>query len=201
LYSTLDSRVEVPVQVAAYRLVAQKYLRPADRVLDVGFGLGYGLEIMSQVARHLLGVEVEARAVSRAEALFRDMSKIIEVRHYDGKAIPQPDCAFDVVTCIDVLEHVPDYEDLIREMMRVSKRVVFLSTPNRRPEYTRSDGGPKNPWHMREWSYEDLDSILQRMPDVRVEWNFLNGPWQGPFECTSVVSENTLALTPALMMV
>lgn len=200
LYSTLDNPIEVAVQVAAYELVTQEYLRPGDRVLDVGFGLGYGLKIMSQVADSLHGVEVDARTVSHATESLRDISKSIEVEHYDGKAIRYADRTFHVVTCVDVLEHVADYGDLIREMTRVSKRVVFLSTPNRRPEYTRADGRPKNRWHIREWSYQELDSILQRMPGVRVDWNFLNGPWEGPFECTSVVCENTLALTPALTL-
>jgi len=40
---------------------------------------------------------------------------------------------------------------------------------------------------------------LRKIPDVHVDWNFLNGPWDGPFEWTFVVSENTMALTPVLI--
>ena len=109
------------------------------------------------------------------------------------------------MTCGDVLEHVPDYVAFLREMVRVSSRVVFLSTPNRRPEYTRPDGQPRNRWHLREWTYEELDAeeldaILQAIRGVHVEWSLLDGPWEGPFDCTSTVSEGTMALAPALVV-
>jgi hypothetical protein len=89
---------------------------------------------------------------------------------------------------------------LLQEMIRVSNRVVFVSTPNRRPQYTRSNGRPKNVWHLREWSFQELNAILQRLPAVRVDWNYLNGPWNGPFEHSSAASPATMALTPALLL-
>jgi len=50
---------------------------------------------------------------------------------YDGKQIPLESRSFDWVISIDVIEHVPtsDREDLIREMLRVSKRGLILSAP------------------------------------------------------------------------
>lgn len=199
LYSAVDNPTEVPVQAAAYRLATRKYLGRGDRVLDVGFGLGYGLRIMAEKAGELRGIEVDRRAVRRVQGLASDITQLCEVRHYDGHTIPYDSGYFDVVTCIDVIEHIPDYEHAIEDMIRVSKRVVLLSTPNRRPENTRPDGRPKNYWHLREWTYEELDAIL-RIPSVRVKWNFLNGPADGPYECSSVLSVDTMALAPALML-
>jgi ubiquinone/menaquinone biosynthesis C-methylase UbiE len=197
----VDTNFEVPVQVAAYQLAVRKYIQPEDRVLDVGFGLGYGLRIMAEKAKELRGIDIDRKAVSHGQRLVRDISEICELRHYDGRTIPYDSGSFDVVTCTDVIEHVPDYMNLIEEMIRVSSRVVMLPTPNRRPEYTRPDGRPKNPWHLREWSYEEFESILQKIPDVQVDWNFLDGPWEGPIECSPVFSEDTtLALTPALFI-
>ena len=92
---------------------------------------------------------------------------------FDGYNLPFPDDTFDVVTCVDVIEHVEDYDRLIKEMLRVSKKGVFLSTPNRRPEYTNRDGSPKNYWHLREWSFEELEMILSKFG--RTEWIFING--------------------------
>lgn len=200
LYSTLDDSIEVPAQVAAYQLAVHKYIQPEDKVLDVGFGLGYGLKIVTEKARKLWGIEVDKKAVSRAQRMVHDTLGICELKHYDGRTIPYDTSFFDVVICIDVIEHVPEYKSLIEEMVRVSKRVVLLSTPNRRPEYTRHDGKPKNRWHLREWSYEELNAILQKIPNIYVDWNFLNGPWDGPFECTAVATDNTLAFMPALVL-
>jgi len=200
LYSALDDPIKVPVQVAAYQLATHKYIWPGDRILDVGFGLGYGMVRMAEKAAQLVGIEIDRRAVSRGKKLVKEVPLIIAVKHYDGQTIPYDDNSFDVVTCVDVLEHIPDYVGLLQEMVRVSSRVVFVSTPNRRPEYTRPDGRPKNRWHLREWSFQELDTILQGIPDVHVDWNFLDGPWKGPFKCNSAVSEDTMALAPALML-
>lgn len=200
-YSTIDNPLEVPCQVEAYLLCRDKYLKPSDIVLDVGFGLGYGLHIMAAKVMNLVGLEVDAKTLGRARRIFKRHSRIKEVCLYDGKSIPFKDKTFDVVTCVEILEHVEDYKGLLLEMIRVSRRLLFISTPNRRSKYTLPDGRPKNYWHLREWRYEEFDSILQQIPDVRVDWNFLNGLWNGPFEYSSVISKDTLSLIPVLMLI
>jgi len=201
LYSTLDSPQRVPVQEAAYRLAVKKCVQSGDRALDVGFGLGYGLEILGSKASALVGIDVDRKAVESAQRLVRELAGVEAIRVYDGQHIPYTEASFDIVTCVDVIEHVPDYTALLLEMMRVSRRAVLVSTPNRRPEYTRRNGRPRNPWHLREWSYVEFDGILGQLPGVRVEWHFLNGPWDGPFEVGTEIAENTLSLTPILWRV
>lgn len=89
------------------------------------------------------------------------------------------------------------YDAFIDELLRVAKNFVVFSTPNRRPEYTNPDGTPKNHWHLREWSFKELDDILKRHK-ATVDWHFLNGPWDGPFNITEDLQEDTLALLPIL---
>jgi 2-polyprenyl-3-methyl-5-hydroxy-6-metoxy-1,4-benzoquinol methylase len=198
LYSVIDSEGEVPqVQVAAYQLIADKYLQPGDSVLDVGFGLGYGLNLMSNKAKTLSGIDIDRLAVAKGNQDLLGNSKIRELKHYDGLNIPYPEKSFDVVTCVDVIEHVPDYAQLIKNMCQIARRVVIISTPNRRAEFTKPDGAPMNPWHLREWSFDEFDSILGEL-GREYEWNLLNGKWDGPFEISSKVDENTMALTPAI---
>lgn len=50
---------------------------------------------------------------------------------YDGKHLPFDNESFDVVLCIDVLEHVPfdQRTDLIEEMLRVTKKTLICSAP------------------------------------------------------------------------
>jgi protein-L-isoaspartate O-methyltransferase len=202
LYSTLDAPyLKVPVQVAAYKLAVTKYLQPDDQVLDVGFGLGYGMEILASTAHEVRGIEVDHAAISHAKQLVCENQPVIkEVRYYDGETIPYENHIFNVVTCIDVIEHVPDYKNMLYEMVRVARRAVIISTPNRRPEYTRPDRRPKNHWHIREWSYDEFNTILDSLPGITVEWNFLNGPWEGPFTISPTVSDTTMALAPALFL-
>ena len=200
LYSTLDHPIVVPVQEAAYRLCVEKYLYTGDRILDVGFGLGYGLKMMATRADRLVGIDIDRKAVSRGQALVQEIPAIREIQAYDGEHIPFTDGEFDLVTCVDVIEHVPDYGNLLREMVRVARRMVLLSTPNRLPENTLPNGRPRNRWHLREWNFEEFDDLLNQIPGIRVEWNFLDGPWAGPFQVRSAVSRDTLALTPALFV-
>lgn len=198
LYSVIDSEGEVPqVQIAAYQLIADRYLQPGDSVLDVGFGLGYGLNLMTKRAKTLSGIDIDRLAVAKGKRDLLNNPKIEEITRYDGLNIPYPEKSFDVVTCIDVIEHVPNFAQLIKNMCRVARRNVIISTPNRRAEYTRPNGRPMNPWHLREWSFDELDSILTKL-NLRYEWNVLDGSWDGPFRLSDRPSEATMALTPVI---
>jgi SAM-dependent methyltransferase len=200
LYSTLAEPLEVPVQVAAYELVRDRYIEPGDQVLDVGFGLGYGFRILGAVPKAMIsGIEVDVTAVERAIEVFGARPEIGNIVHYDGRRIPFPDASFDVVTCVDVLEHIPDYDQFLRELLRVSRGLVFVSTPNRRPEYTNWDGTPKNHWHLREWSSKELREILDQVPSLGIIWHVLDGPWDGPFVVADRASRKTMALSPLLV--
>jgi SAM-dependent methyltransferase len=198
-YSTLNAPIEVPGQVEAYLLCREKYLRAADVVLDVGLGLGYGLNILAAKAEQLAGIDLDAAAVERGKRIFAGHPRVREILAYDGSRIPFADKSFDVVTCVEVLEHVPDYEAFLRELARVARRVVFLTTPNRQPEFTRPDGKPKNYYHLREWSQAELDAILRSM-HFRVEWNFLEGKFEGPFQWSEKVTPETLSLVPMIRL-
>jgi ubiquinone/menaquinone biosynthesis C-methylase UbiE len=187
----------VPVQIEAYFLALNKYVSNNEKILDVGFGLGYGLNILSIKAGEVNGVDIDQKVLDYCNGtLMGKNPKLGILTIFDGYNLPFPDNAFEVVTCVDVLEHVEDYERLIGEMLRVSRKGVFLSTPNRRPEYTNRDGSPKNYWHLREWSFEELEKILSRFG--RIEWNFINGAYEGPFSLTDKITPDTLALSPMI---
>ncbi|HRI05841.1 MAG TPA: class I SAM-dependent methyltransferase [Candidatus Dojkabacteria bacterium] len=197
-YSTIVGAWSIiPCQQEAYLLAMREYTKDGDRALDVGFGLGYGMNTLSIKASEVYGVDVDHLVLDFCNAhLYGKNPKIKELGLYDGYKLDYKDNFFDIVTIVDVLEHVEDYDKFLKELLRVSRRGVFISTPNRRPEYTNKDGTPKNRWHLREWSYEELDKILSR--HGKVDWNFLNGPFKGPFTISKKVQDNTLTLTPFL---
>ncbi len=197
-YSAVDAKdTVVPCQIEAYFLALNRWVDEGARVLDVGFGLGYGLNILAIKASEVNGVDVDARALGHCRTTVAGRNP--RLRHlglYDGTTLPFPDRAFDVVTCVDVLEHVAQYDRFLDELLRVARRGVFISTPNRRPEYTRRNGRPRNPYHLREWNRDELDAILRRHGTP--EWHFLNGPFEGPFTEGTEVVHNTLTLSPFL---
>lgn len=195
--SLLGKGSVVPCQIEAYFLALNQYVDEGSSVLDVGFGLGYGLNILAIKAKAVSGVDVDAKAYTYCQdTLVNRNPRLVYLDVYDGYVLPFPDNTFDVVTCVDVIEHVEDYDRFIKEMLRVTKKGVFFSTPNRRPEYTNPDGTPKNYWHLREWSFDEFDVILRKHGEV--EWNVLNGLWEGPFHKSSSIQQDTLTLSPFL---
>lgn len=193
--TTIATGSVVPCQIEAYFLALNKYVDEKSIVLDVGFGLGYGLNILAIKAKEMYGVDVDEKTYQYCQnTVVGRNPRLKKISLYDGYSLDYPDSYFDVLTCVDVIEHVEDYDKLIKEMLRVSKKGIFLSTPNRRPEYTNLDGTPKNYWHLREWSFEEFDEIIQK--HGKVDWNFLNGLFEGPFTCSQIVQSNTLTLSP-----
>lgn len=197
-YSTIVGKGSVvPCQIEAYFLALNAYVEEGDQVLDVGFGLGYGLNLLAIKAKRICGVDVDPKVYQYCTDFVRGRNpRLDRLELYDGRRLPFPYAEFDVVTCVDVLEHVEDYDGFLDEMLRVCRKGVFISTPNRRPEYTNPDGTPRNRWHRREWSFDELDAILNRHGPV--EWHFLDGPFDGPFHTVNAITQDTLALSPFL---
>lgn len=198
-YTTTLIPEEVPCQKETYYYALNKYVKEGDKVLDVGMGVGYGMNLLSIKAKEVCAVDVDKKAVEYCtKNVLGKNPKVKELKLYDGYKLPYKDNYFDVVTCVDVVEHVEDYDKFIDELLRVAKRAVVFGTPNRRPEYTNPDGTPTNYWHLREWSFEEFDEIAKSHVK-KVEWTFLDGPWEGPFKITHKVNKDTLVLLPALI--
>lgn len=190
----------VPVQIEAYFLALNKYLDEGAIVLDVGFGLGYGMNIMSIKASEVSGVDVDIEVIDYFQkAVGYKNPRLCGVSLYDGYNLPFRDNSFDIVTCVDVIEHVEDYNRLIVEMLRVARKGLFISTPKQQPQYTNKDGTPKNYWHIREWSYEEFNAIVRKHGIF--EWNFINGPYEGPFTISTMDGNNTMALSPFIFKI
>lgn len=102
----------------------------ATSALDVGAGTGRTVKrLMDEggLAR-VVGVEPVAELVAqgRAKGLAEEVLRVA-----DGRSLPFPDASFDVVIETGVLHHVKEPRAVVREMMRVAKRAVFLSDSNR----------------------------------------------------------------------
>lgn len=188
----------IPCQIEAYFLALNQYVEEGASVLDVGFGLGYGLNILAIKAKQVSGVDIDPKVYKYCQGTVIGRNpRLVHLGIYDGYHLEFSDNSFDTVTCVDVLEHVEDYHLFLDELLRVTRAGVFISTPNRRPEYTNPDGTPKNFWHLREWSFTELDEILRAHGSV--DWNFLNGPFEGPFTHSKQILPDTLTLSPFLI--
>ena len=108
------------------------------RVLDVGCGGGILAEAMARRAAHVTGIDLAAKplGVARLHALEQGVENL-DYREVatESLAAEQP-AAFDVVTCMEMLEHVPDPASVVQACARLARPGgwVFFSTLNRNPK-------------------------------------------------------------------
>lgn len=116
--------------IAKYYLKLLLELKPeAKRVLDVGFGYGDFLAVAKERGWETFGVETSGKAVAQGRSHLPD-STLIQADASKEK-LPFPDGRFDIVVCLDVVEHLSQVDHLFSEVSRVLRRggVFFLTTP------------------------------------------------------------------------
>jgi SAM-dependent methyltransferase len=158
------------VHLMAYQ-EAKRYAGGLD-VLDIGCNTGYGTIGFVGVARRVVGVDVSERAVAAASA--RPGAEGARFLLVDGIDLPFPTASFDLVTCFQVIEHVPEPVPLLRAITGVLRPggTVIFTTPN---ATIRLDRGmvPWNRFHVREYEPAELrDMLRESFPEVRIRGLF-----------------------------
>jgi methionine biosynthesis protein MetW len=98
-----------------------------DTVLDVAGGSGALHDSLSGWKKHRYTlVDISSEAVTQARARGIDATQW----DVDSGPLPFPDNSFDIVFATHILEHVRNPWALLYEMARVSKRYVFIYSPN-----------------------------------------------------------------------
>jgi len=104
------------------------------QVLDVGCGGGILSESMAKQGAQVLGVDMghEPLQVARLHALEQNV-KLDYQRITVEELAEQRPASFDVVTCMEMLEHVPDPASIVRACAKLAKPggKLFFSTINR----------------------------------------------------------------------
>ena len=107
-------------------------------VLDIGCGGGILSEAMARRALHVTGIDLASKplGVARLHAMETGVDNIeyLEVAA-EALAGERPE-AFDVVTCMEMLEHVPEPASVVQACATLVRPDgwVFLSTLNRNPK-------------------------------------------------------------------
>ncbi|PPU13718.1 MULTISPECIES: bifunctional 2-polyprenyl-6-hydroxyphenol methylase/3-demethylubiquinol 3-O-methyltransferase UbiG [Xanthomonas] len=106
------------------------------RVLDVGCGGGLLSESMARLGAQITAIDLapELVKVARLHSLESGVQVDYRVQSVEDLATEQPG-SFDAVTCMEMLEHVPDPTAIIRACASLLKPggKLFLSTLNRTP--------------------------------------------------------------------
>jgi len=136
-----------------------------DKILEVGAGEGYS----SQKIRELLPTNTSLTVTEYdAELLEKIAEKIgnTKIAQANVYNLPFAENEFDLIYCLEVLEHLETPNIAIKELHRVSKRYVVLSVPHEpwwrimnmaRGKYW-SDWG-NTPGHIQHWNTQKLELL------------------------------------------
>lgn len=105
------------------------------RVLDVGCGGGILADSMARKGAEVLGIDLATKALKVAQLhALEAQTEGVQYREISAEALAaeQPG-GFDVVTCMEMLEHVPDPSSIVKACAALVKPggYVFFSTINR----------------------------------------------------------------------
>lgn len=149
--------------------VLRSRLKETDSVLEIGFGEGYGSNMISEFTKSVIGLDVNEDAVNFASEKYGTSN--CSFQKYDGGKLPFEDQRFDSVVSYQVIEHIDDDHSYLKQIHRVLKNggTFYLTTPNR---LHRLEPGqePWNPFHVREYSPEQLQKLLDSIfPQVTIK--------------------------------
>jgi SAM-dependent methyltransferase len=162
------------------RLVARFLARVGDLVeaqrprgvLEVGCGEGAVIESLAGrlPAVRFHGVELDPAALRRGRARCPAVSFL----QADACALPFPARSYDLVLCLEVLEHLPEPERALRELRRVARHGCLVSVPHEpyfrlgnalRGRHLGRLGNPSD--HVQHWGSRDFAAFCARELAVR----------------------------------
>ena len=107
---------------------AARLVKDGNRLLDLGCGDGFFANYLAPRFHQVYGVDISGLAVKAACKLGIKAYQV----NFDQQSLPFEDAYFNTVTCLDVIEHIPNPSRLIVEAARVlvPHGQLIVSTPN-----------------------------------------------------------------------
>ncbi len=107
-------------------------------VLDVGCGGGILSDSMARKGAQVMGIDLSTKALKVAQLHALEAGTVnVQYREVSAEALAaEAPASYDVVTCMEMLEHVPDPASVVRACSQLVKPGgwVFFSTINRNPK-------------------------------------------------------------------
>ena len=197
-----DSKLPSSLQVKAwydarYAELGSDAMRPAEAypifleglpvetgrsLLDVSCGSGYLLAAAHARGMQTAGIDISSEAIRLA----RETTPESDLRVADCASLPFEDASFDAVSCLGSLEHFPDMQGSLREMVRVAKPGArfCIVVPNRGFLAWRLFGGGteqqvliERPMMLSQWRALFEDCGLRELRCGKDHWYLKRARW------------------------
>lgn len=142
-----------------HRYKAAAMLVRGKTVLDIASGEGYGSYLLAEQAATVVGVDIDATAVTHASKKY--LRPNLRFKEGSCAAIPLADHSVQVIVSFETIEHHTQHEEMMAEIKRVltPDGLLIISSPNK-VEYSEVPGF-KNAFHPRELYLEEFESWLR----------------------------------------
>jgi 2-polyprenyl-6-hydroxyphenyl methylase/3-demethylubiquinone-9 3-methyltransferase len=121
---------------ARMKFIAERATIDGASVLDAGCGGGILAEALASKGGRVTGIDVAPRTLAIARLHLHESGMRVDYREVTVEDLAQESpAAFDLVTCMEMLEHVPDPASIVKGVCALLKPggQAFFSTLNRTP--------------------------------------------------------------------
>jgi ubiquinone/menaquinone biosynthesis C-methylase UbiE len=151
-----SDRLQVALHQQRYEFVLARVC-PEDSVLEVGTGTGSFSQMVSASCREFTGLEYDTSACELTRSRIQGSAAVFQG---DAQAMPFPSRSFSVIVCLEVLEHLENYQRALGEIHRCLSPGgrVMISVPYRR----RGGPNPRNQFHIYEPGERELVAAFRQ---------------------------------------
>lgn len=146
------------------------------KILDAGCGEGFTLSRFYElkIGEELEGVDFSSDAIEIGKGLY----PYLNIKLGDIYNLPYKNDSFELVTCMEVLEHLENPVQALKEVERVSSKYVLLTVPNEPLftifNYTRWG---KDIGHINKWSSSAFKKLITHNSSLRILAERHPFPW------------------------
>lgn len=116
------------------RYIEEKTNLSNKQIIDIGCGGGILAESMAKKGGNVTGIDLNQAGIDVAKLHQLESGTNVEYLHVSAESIAHERAGqYDIVTCLEMLEHVPDPESIVRACAKLTKPGghIFFSTLNR----------------------------------------------------------------------